>query len=73
MKFSLQKAAVNPQGYTPEGYYFGHGIQLWIYSHSSYDEEQNSWVNICEYLRAPTREEAKEHITKLYPQATFHR
>lgn len=69
MKFSIAKQRLNNQGYTSEGYYFGVGEQLWVYSHCAYNDKTNEWTNIVDYLRAPNRNKAIAELKKLYPNA----
>ena len=64
LKFTLRRERLNSGGYNSFGSYFGTGAPLyWYYS----DDAEHSG-----YLRASSREQAKEHVRQLHPNATFY-
>ena len=65
-KFALYRIRLNGGGYTPEGYYFGRGAPLYYYQSDDTPEDNG-------YIRALTRESAKEQVRRYYPKATFYR
>ena len=70
MKFYLRRIYLNSGGYAPGKYgrYFGVGKPLYQYE-SDNSEDHNFQAN---FVRAESRESAKEYIAKLYPGAKFY-
>ena len=66
MKFSLRRVRLNSGGYDSYGRYWGTGQPLFYYEDVSVNHD---YVN--DFIRADSREHAKEKPLAKYPNATF--
>ena len=75
--FELRKIRLNQGGYDDGGAYWGTGQPLYWYCAYEVDDTGilplGDDVEISDYIRADSREHAKEIIRRKYPQATFKR
>jgi hypothetical protein len=67
LKFHLQRLPINASGYDTGGVYWGHGALIWL---AQSEDEQGV---IVAYLRAKTRDAAKDLILAGWPNATFYK
>jgi hypothetical protein len=70
MRYYLRKVRLDSQGYDNIGSYFGIGQPLYYYV--SYDFPEGLLrYQYSGYIRASSRQKAKEEVLKINPKATF--
>ena len=69
--FTLRRVSINQGGYDSGGAYWGTGAPLYYFE--AYEECDGDETEISDFIRASSREHAKDIITARYPGARFKR
>lgn len=69
-KFTLRRVYIDAQGYGRKGEYWGVGQPLYYYTEDVPKDPQHPRED---YIRAPSRADARAIVTRIYPDATFYR